>query len=367
MMKIVFVGGGTLGPVMPLIAVWQVLKTKQSEAEYAWIGTPNGPEKKLIEERGISFYALPVLKFPRYPSILWITFPFQWWRVHRKAKRLIEQLRPDIVVTAGGFTAVPIVAAARQSKIPCVTHQLDLEPGLANQKIARACTRITTSFDYARNPFGNQVKTERIATPVHLAIDQTPSKQEASKHFHLQADKPITLIFGGGTGAQSLNEMLEHSLPQWLTFTQIIHGTGQGKGFGQHMNHLKGFFQTELFDKRMLDAYAAADLIICRGGMGSLSEISALKKAMIIVPIPNSQQEANAHAFEKAGAAIVVHQKTKTFQQDLISTAQKLLQDEYERYAMGERAYKFFPTDDGSALAEKILQVLKNEPIRGSK
>ena len=357
-MKIVFVGGGTLGPVRPLLAVWRVLKRQLPQAEFAWIGTSHGPEKKLMESFGILFHVLSVLKLPRHPSVHWLTFPFRWLSVHKEAAELITKLQPEMIVTAGGYTAVPIVAAAKKRKIPCVTHQLDLEPGLANKKIAQDCASVTTSFEYAEPPFGADVKSERIPTPVHLVVDPLPTKQLAAQEFNLDGSKPITLIFGGGTGAQGLNQMLEHTLPQWLMFTQIIHVTGIGKGFEQHLNHLKGFFQTEFLEDRMLAAYAAADLIICRGGMGSLSEISALKKAMIIVPIPNSQQEANAEAFEKVGGAIIIHQQGKTFTQDLLSAALNLLQDQSKRQVMGERAHTFLPVDDGMALAQKIIHLL---------
>lgn len=354
-MKLLFVGGGSLGPVTPLLAVAKTLRTHDDVA-CVWIGTPNGPEANLIKAERIPFLTLPVAKWPRYPSLDWLLFPFQWFRVRASARRLLQEIHPDGVVSMGGFTALPIVQAAVQRGIPCFTHQLDYEPGLTNRLIARHCVSVTTSFEYERRPFSDHVCDEPIATPVRYEARHLPARSEAARRFGLNPRRPVVLVYGGGQGAQALNEHVERNLKTWLTFTQILHITGPGKGNGLRKLP-EGYVSHALLDtKDMLYAHALADLEITRGGIGTLSEIAALQKAAFVVPMPDSHQEANASAFEERGAVLVFDQRTSSFDNDLISSAQLLLEDEKERKAMGTRANTFFQTDTGEALAERILR-----------
>ncbi|MDO8584026.1 MAG: UDP-N-acetylglucosamine--N-acetylmuramyl-(pentapeptide) pyrophosphoryl-undecaprenol N-acetylglucosamine transferase [bacterium] len=357
-MIFLFAGGGTLGPVTPLLAVAEALKKMEKDVKFYWVGTPGGPERELVESKGFIFYGLPVAKMPRYLSAELFRFPLAYWQAKQRAKKILQEIKPDAVVTVGGFTAVPIVSVAAAAGIPCFTHQLDLVPGLANKRIAKWCASVTTSFEYERPPFGDRVFDERISTPTRFSINQLLTKAKAAHVLGLDPSKSIVWIWGGGTGAQGLNEMVERTLGKWLEFTQVIHLTGQGKGMKKEG---RGYVQKAFFKDEMLDAYAAADLIICRAGVGSLSEMAALKKAFILVPMPDSHQEANAQAFEERGAAVVMSQKKKAFDEELLESAKLLLEDAQERKAMGERANIFFPTDDGRTLAQRILLCLKQE------
>lgn len=358
-MKIVFVGGGSLGPVTPLLALGRALHRRDTRIEFAWIGTPQGPERALVEAAGMSFHALSVAKWPRYPSFQWLTFPFRALHARLEAGRLIRRLMPSAVVSMGGFTALPIVRAAAYKGIPCFTHQLDLEPGLTNRLIAQNCVSVTTSFEYEQRPFGERINDEPAPTPVRYERHHQPARTAAARHFGLDPDAHTILVYGGGQGAQALNESIQRTLKSWLTWTQVLHVTGPGKS-----NHRfevgRGYIQRELLNERdMSFAHALADLEIIRGGIGALSEVAALEKAAIVVPMPGSHQEANAHAFEEQGAIVRVDQDSATFDVDLFAAAKLLLQDAAERQAMGKRAHHFFPTDDGRALADRVLRYLK--------
>ncbi|MBM3204932.1 hypothetical protein FJZ48_03065, partial [Candidatus Uhrbacteria bacterium] len=301
-MKIAFVGGGTLGPVTPLLAVARSIKRLAPQTKCFWIGTPSGPEKSLVEAEGIPFFSLPVFKFPRYVSLAWFTLPFRWFRVRSMATTLIEEQKPDAIVGMGGYTSVPVMRAARQTAIPCFTHQLDLLPLLSNRLIAKKCVSVTTSFEYEQRPFGPNVLDEPIATPSRFSLSDLPSRAEAIKFFHLHERKPVVFMFGGGTGAQAMNEMLERTWSAWHKMAQVIHLTGTGKKGVIHAD-----VSAEIFDQEhMLHAYAAADIVIARAGIGTLSEVAALKKPVILIPLPSAHQEANARAFEEQGAALVI-------------------------------------------------------------
>ncbi len=358
-MKILGVGGGTLGPVTPLLATWKAIQRLHPEATLVWIGTSDGPEQSLLSGRGVQVDTLPVVKWPRYPSLRWLTFPFDWLRARRLAGELIDRHRPDVVMSVGGFTAVPVVYEASKRGIPCVTHQLDVEPGLANRHIASLCTRITTSFEYEHPPFKHAPTDERIPTPTRFHLHNFPTPSAGRKIFHLDPKKRVVLIIGGGTGSQFLNEMVHRLLKTWLPFTQILHSVGRGKAmYLPSDNTLPGYQGEILFEKNMAEAYAAADVVIARAGIGTLSEISALKKATIIIPLPHSHQEANAKAFEEQGAALVMHQSHSSFDAQITKTLELLVTDTQLLHDLGERAHQFFPTDDGTAFAQVVLGTL---------
>ncbi len=359
-MNILFAGGGSLGPVTPLIATARALARLEKNLTCAWIGTPTGPEQLLAKEEGMQFSSLPVVKLPRYPSIKWLTLPFDWIRVRRLAGAELDRLKPDVVVSVGGFTATPVMIEAVRRGIPCVMHQLDLKPGLSNRRVARICASVTTSFEYERPPFGEWVSDERIASPTRFTRADLPSRAAAAKHFGLDAKKPVTLIVGGGTGAQALNEHVARTLPNWLKQTQVLHLTGKGKNKG--LKDQAGYVVRELLVDDMDQAYVLADLAISRAGFASLAEMTAtLMIPTIAIPLPGTEQEDNARAFEERGGLVVVQQSHPRFDDEVLSAARLLLEDGEARSAMAEAAHAFLPTDDGTALAKRILKVVANK------
>lgn len=354
-MRIVFAGGGTLGPVTPLLAVARVLRQRLPAAQIVWIGTPNGPERALVEADGYRFYSIPVAKFPRYPSVYWFLFPFAAWGAWSRAKRLVKEIRPTVVVSAGGFTAVPVCRAAKRRGVPCITHQLDVRPGMSNALVAKVCKLVTTSFSYAIPPFGH-VPTEQIPTPCRFSGVRPSSKHEALHAFGFLTERPTVLIMGGGTGAEALNQMVARTRSAWMQHWNVLHLAGLGKGEELHEN---GQYARLPFAKeKMLEAYAAADVVVSRAGMGTLSELAALKKAAIVVPIPGSHQEENARWLEDRKAIRVVPQTDPAFDQRVEQELETLFASAGERSSLGDRLSHVLPTDDGKALAERVLRVL---------
>ncbi|HVM90399.1 MAG TPA: glycosyltransferase [Verrucomicrobiae bacterium] len=333
-MKILFAGGGSLGPVTPLLATAHALKKLDPSVEFAWAGTPDGPERQLVEAEGMPFYPIPVAKVPRFPDSRWITFPFDALRAAHAAKQIIEKEKPDAVASVGGFTAVPVIRAAAKQGIPCFIHQLDVKPTLSNRAVEKLCVSRTSSFKISGY--------ELLPTPVRF--------QGVGTHA---ASRPTVLVMGGGQGAQALNEAIATKIDRWLEKANVIHIAGKGKTEG--LPEREGYSVHELLNAEgMKRAYAAADLILTRAGIGSLSEIAALKKAAIIVPIPRSHQVANALAFDEAKAGLYVKQDQEDFADIVFQQATRLLDDPERRRAMGEKAHAYFPTDDGTAFATKI-------------
>jgi UDP-N-acetylglucosamine:LPS N-acetylglucosamine transferase len=347
MQKILFCGGGTLGPVTPLLAVLRKMRQMRPDLGFAWVGTEYGPEAALVEAEGVAFHALPRAAWPRYPSKRWLTFPFDYLRASKMARQILDDEQASLVVSAGGFMQVPVIRAAAKQGIPCAVHQLDYVPLLSNKAVAGKCRLVTSSFAYSKSPFGD-VKVIRIATPCRFYGVDIPSRKDAAASLNLDPLRPTLFVFGGGTGALALNEAIASVLDELLKMTQIVHLTGKGKAIGHALKH-RDYHVHEFFDEtQMLNAYAAADLVVSRGGFGTLSEMAALKIAAIVVPIPQSPWIENVEAL---GDAVRMVRQTENLGNNLLKNVKDLLADDDERQSLGRRLNGVLPVDDGAALA----------------
>ncbi len=348
-LTILFAGGGTLGPVTPLIAVLRTLRAARPDLSFAWAGTADGPERQVVEREGIPFHVVPVAKLPRYPSIQWLRLPFAYLAARREASRIIDAVKPALVVGAGGFTQVPLMHAAHARHITCLLHQLDKDPGLSNRRAAKVCAGVTTSFAYERPPFG-RVPAERIPTPCRFAGAPLPSREQSLLAFGLSELTRTVLVMGGGTGAAALNRALDTMLAELVEHMQVIHVTGPRKI--ERRADTEGYAVRESLDEAgMLMAYAAADVVVSRAGMGSLAELAALAKPSVLVAIPDTHQERNAQAL---GHAVMVLPQFD-LSSKLPSLLRQLMTDAKRRQALGAALHAALPTDDGTALAERIL------------
>lgn len=309
-MKIVFVGGGTAGSVTPLLALSENIDEKIS---MLWIGTMEGPERKLIEPAGIPFKHIFCGKLRRYFD--WRNFidPFFILIGFFQALFLLRRFKPNVVIGAGSFVQVPVIWATWALRIPSVIHQLDMKVGLANRLCAGIASRITVSWPELIEKFSEAGKVFYTGTPIRGDILEAKEKDADSLfQFGLNSEKPVTLIMGGGRGSAMMNELIWSCLDELLEFTQIIHATGLTKS----QNHetaksRKGYFQSELLINNISDAYRAADLVISRAGMGTLAELAALGKPSIIIPLEtgNTQQLKNAEYFAEKNAIYMLREK----------------------------------------------------------
>lgn len=305
-MKVLFTGGFSLGPVTPLLAVSEEVRRRDPMVEVFWIGTRKGPERKLISEYNIPFKAIMAGKFRRYISFKNIADNIHFVIGFFQSLIYLLHNRPDVIVSAGGFVSVPVTLAGWMLGIPSLIHQQDVRPGLANKVMSIVAKKITVAFKETMKAFPKE-KTVWIGNPVREDIFHR-DKQESLDYFDLNREKPVLLIMGGGTGAKRINEIVDAALPELLKFCQIIHVTGIGKA--GEKKELTGYRRFQLLTEGMVYAYDAADLVVSRAGMGALTELSALLKPSIIVPMPDTHQEDNTEIFEQANAIQYLRQKT---------------------------------------------------------
>lgn len=343
-----------MGPVTPLLAVSKSVRATHGAVRELWFGTPDGPERATVLAHGIPFVGVPVARMPRYISTEWLTLPWRYHQALSLARRALLQERVDVVVSVGGFTAVPVIRAAANMGIPCITHQLDRLPGLANRFVADRCERVTSSFAYATSPFGREVPIEQIPTPTRFTLADIPARSQALRQLGLSLQKPTILCMGGGTGAQALNALVRDQAASWVARGwQVMLIAGRGKtieGLDANMVLQKEFCSPE--EMRLF--YAATDVLVCRAGMGTLSEAVALRKPLVLVPIPESHQELNARAFAEAEAAIVLDQRDPGFVSRVEQAIARYLTDQAFAHLATGRLSHVLSVDQGEVLAEIV-------------
>ncbi len=350
--NLVLTGGGTLGSVVPLLALADDLR---DDFHLIFIGTKIGPEKDLLAIEGLPFLFVPAGKLRRYWS--WQNFftPFLFLAGLVKSFWLLKKIKPKAVITAGSFVSVGVVAAAWLLRIPVLVHQLDYVPGLANKLMARLAKRITVSFKKSTKDYSEATWTG-LPIRQHL-FDHIGAKAEALKYFKLNNDRPVVLVLGGGTGASRLNRLITDNLYNLTQVCQLIHLTGTGKGL--KIVGSSGYYQAAILDQSAIaKAYAAADLVVSRAGMGTLAELAYLAKPAIIIPMPDSHQEANAKVLAETQAAIVLNQK-KLNSPELYRQIKEVLADAKKLNSLGHNLQKTLKTDANEEIIKIIKELVK--------
>ena len=305
MKHIVLTGGGTAGHVTPNIALIPKLQEKGFQISY--IGSYNGIEKSLIQELGIPYYGISSGKLRRYFDIKNFSDPFRVLKGYSQAKKLMKQLKPDVVFSKGGFVTVPVVLAAKKRKIPAIIHESDMTPGLANKLCLSSATKICCNFPETVSTLPAD-KAVLTGTPIRQEL--LHGDKEAARNFcGFSSDKPVLLVIGGSLGAASVNENVRKILPELLKEFQVIHLCGKGKT-DSSLEHTAGYVQYEYIKEELCDLMAAADVMISRAGANAICELLALKKPNLLIPLSagasRGDQILNARSFEAQGFSMVI-------------------------------------------------------------
>jgi len=352
--KILLAGGGTAGSVSPLLAITDDLKSQSNDFKFLFVGTKNGIEKQIVKEAGISYRSIAAGKLRRYFS--WQNFldifkiKIGFWQ----AFFIILKEKPDLVLSAGSFVAVPVVWAAWILRVPIIVHQQDVRPGLANKFMAPFAKTITVTFEKSLQDYG--AKAIWTGNPIRFSIsDFRFSKDESLKKFSLKKDLPVVFIVGGGTGAEGINKLVEDGLESLVTFCQIIHSTGKGKMINRrHENyHPYEFLNVE----EVASALSLADIIVSRAGLNFLTEISVMGKPAIIIPMPDSHQEDNAALLLEKNAAVVLNQKILTADEFVVNI-RELLKNEELKNTLSRNIKGLMKEGANAKIIELVLSVL---------
>ena len=305
MKHIILTGGGTAGHVTPNIAM--IPRLQELGYTISYIGSYEGIEKKLIEEMGIPYYGISSGKLRRYFDLKNFTDPFRVLKGFGEARKLMKQLKPDVVFSKGGFVTVPVVIAASRSKVPTFIHESDMTPGLANKISIPFATKVCCNFPetVSELPADKAVLT---GTPIRQEL-LSGDPQKALAFTGLSNDKPVIMVIGGSLGAVAVNNAVRAVLPELLKDFQVIHLCGKGK-LDESLKDTKGYVQYEYIKKELADLFALADVVISRAGANAICEISALKKPNLLIPLSarasRGDQILNARSFQRLGYSVVL-------------------------------------------------------------
>ena len=311
MKKIVMTGGGTAGHVTPNIALFDSLQKDGYEIHY--IGSYEGIEKGLIEDKKIPYYGISSGKFRRYRSWKNLTDPFRVLHGFFQARRLLGRIRPTVVFSKGGFVSVPVVMAAKTRHIPVIIHESDLTPGLANKLAMPSATKVCCNFPETL-PYLPKEKAVLTGSPIRQGLLHG-NKQAAKDFCGFTGDLPILMVMGGIIGSVYINNAIRGCIDTLLTKYQIIHLCGKGN-IDESLKDKKGYAQFEYISENLPDLFAAADLVVARAGANSICELLALHKPNILIPLSRNasrgDQILNANSFAKQGFSAVLEEEEVT-------------------------------------------------------
>lgn len=304
--RIVLTGGGTAGHVTPNIALLPRLKELGYEISY--VGSYDGIEKRLIADFDIPYCGIATGKFRRYFDLKNLSDPFRVMKGVSEAKKYLKEWKPDIVFSKGGFVSVPVIRAAAALHIPCVIHESDMTPGLANKLCIPVATKVCCNFPETLAMIPNN-KAVLTGSPIREELSKG-DKLAALKLCGFTANKPVIMVFGGSLGAASINKTVREALPELLQDFQIVHICGKEK-IDNLLLDKKDYKQFEYVKAELKDLFAMADIVISRAGANSICELLALQKPNLLVPLSakssRGDQILNAKSFESQGFSMVIN------------------------------------------------------------
>ena len=372
--RVIFTCGGTAGHVNPAIALAQRIAESNPDAEFLFVGAERGLEKDLVPKAGYAFHTVRISSFHRSFKLKEIRHNLisvlNLIRSPREAKAILEEFRPEIVIGTGGYASFPMVKAAAKMGIPTAVHESNIVPGLTTELLEPFADRIMVGFESCRQHYKHPEKVLVTGTPVRGDFFAL-TKAEAKKKLGVDDGRPLIVSFWGSLGASGMNRQMVDFMALEAEKEPFHHIHGAGKNGYPVMLELLREKGVDLADYPALQlreyiydmdtVMRAADLVICRAGASTISELTALGVPAFIVPSPyvtNNHQEKNARALEEAGGACVLLEKDSSGQ-ELFRKAAAMVRDESGRQRMEEQMASLGVRDATERLYETILELTR--------
>ena len=372
--RIIFTCGGTAGHVNPAIALAQLMQEQDASREVLFVGADRGLEKDLVPKAGYPFRMVHISSFHRSvrPAELRhnLISVANLVRAPREARVILRQFRPDVVIGTGGYASYPLVKAAAKAGIPTAIHESNMVPGLTTEVLANYADRVMVGFEACREHYHHPEKVVVTGTPVREDFFRI-TREEAKRQLGMDDGRPLIVSFWGSLGASGMNRQMADFLALEAANEPFHHIHGAGKqGCPVLLDLLKEkgvdltahpALQVREYIYDMARVMRAADLVLCRAGASTISELTALGVPALIVPSPyvtNNHQEKNARVLESAGAAAVVLEKDSSGQL-LFQTACGILHDDTRRAAMAKAMGDLGIRDAAERIYQTILEICK--------
>ena len=373
-MKILFAAGGTGGHINPALAIAGTIKSRHPEAEILFAGTPWGMEAKFVPQAGYDFTPIKVRGIERKLSFKSIKnnvkTAYYLLTSNSRAKKIIKDFNPDIVIGTGGYVSGPVVRAAAKLGIKTAIHEQNAFPGVTTKLLARDVDVILVAFKEAMPRINTKAKMLEVGNPVRQDF-LFAEKEKSRKELGLDPQKTVILSCGGSLGAKAINLAVSEVLKAHKDSDnfQHVHATGhfgslwmpdELRKSGVDIDNNPNMRVLEYISE-MPKYLAACDLIITRSGAITLSEIQAQGKASILIPSPNvteNHQYHNAMVLANAGASVVIEEKDLSGKL-LIKTVEDLCKDPQKLKEMGRNAAKIAKTDANNLIYEEVMALYR--------
>lgn len=362
-LSVVLAGGGSAGHVSPLLAIADAIVDKDPHAKILAVGTASGLETRLVPAAGYELATIDRVPMPRRPSGDLVKLPMRLRKAITDSKRILREAKADVLVGVGGYVCSPMYLAAKSLGIPIVIHEANTTAGMANKLGARYTTFVGTAFRATKIRHGRLV-----GMPMRKAVatlDIAASRDAATQRLGLPLDKPVLLVTGGSLGALRLNKAIIEAAPALGNAgITTLHITGLGKAVRDADGEpfaAPGYQQVEYVDA-MEEAYAAADLVLCRSGAGTVSELAAVGLPAVFVPLPigNGEQAKNAAEMVAAQAALMVPDSSLDGEW-ILNHLMPIALDPTQLKAMSERAAGLGIRNAAQQMAEMVFDASTTE------
>ncbi|MBL3700109.1 UDP-N-acetylglucosamine--N-acetylmuramyl-(pentapeptide) pyrophosphoryl-undecaprenol N-acetylglucosamine transferase [Leucobacter luti] len=355
MTRYLLAGGGTAGHVNPLLALADLIRASEADAEIVVLGTREGLEARLVPERGYELAFIERLPFPRRPNLAALKFPARYARAVREVRELIRTRSIDVVVGFGGYASAPAYRAGAKEGIPVVVHEANARPGMANTLGARSTPYVAVTF--AGTPIRNARVTGMPLRPEITSLDRAATRVSAREHFGLDPERRTLLVTGGSLGARAINRGISGSAREIVDAgVQVLHVWG---GLTEVEDPGVPGYHVFTYCDRMDLAFAACDLAVSRAGSTTVSELAGLGVPAVFVPyaVGNGEQRFNAAGVVEAGGALLVEDSELT-PEWVRGTLLPLLADDARLADMSRRASSAGTLDGTERLLDLVREAL---------
>ena len=367
MKRVIISGGGTGGHIFPALSIANAFKRLDPNVDILFVGAEGKMEMEKVPEAGFRIIGLPVRGFQRRLTLENVKVLLNLWKSLRRAKQIIRDFKPNVVVGVGGYASGPIGREAVKAGVSLVLQEQNSYAGVTNKLLAKHAVRVCVAYEGMERFFGSD-KVIFTGNPVRKDLLLSKNKREEGLAFYgLNVKKRTVLVTGGSLGARTLNQAMKKNIEKFsnLQNVQILWQCGSYY-YEDLQRELKGKLPENIcltaFLKRMDLAYACADVVVARAGAGTISELCLLGKAAILIPSPNvaeDHQTKNAMALVEKGAAIML--KDAEAEEKFGDTLEHLLCDEGKLASLRASIGTLAVRDSDEKIAREILSLIKTE------
>lgn len=371
-MRVIIAAAGTAGHINPGLAIANKIKEEEKDSKIIFIGTTRGLENDLVPRAGYELKTIDAYGLSKKISIENIKKMYKTLKGYGEAKKIIKEFKPDIVIGTGGYICGATISAAHSLKIPTLLHESNAFPGKAVKMLAKKTDTILVSFEAAKSRIKNAKNIVYTGTPVKIRKKEYGINEKNSiiKSAGLNETKPIVLIFGGSQGAQKINDAILGILKNKLNKNyQIIWATGP-KQYDRikeileennvYINHLENA-KIVPYIYNMEEMMNVSDLIVARSGAMTITEISNLGKASILIPLPNvsgDHQLHNAKVLENIGGARIILNNELNYE-NLNSNIEEIILNKDTIETMSKNALKVSTSNVEDKIFAEIKKIVR--------